>query len=127
MLSLIKNWLARRGQNRVAPAVIILGIDYPSHTLASALLKRGARIIAFIDEEPWNHRTKMLGATVHYPSEVGALAERYAADRVLRLKGGAIDLPSEVQQHLRQLNVSLIEIDATDTEAQVDLMLNFVR
>lgn len=105
--------------------IILIGIDYPSHTLGRALQERGATITAFIDDEPWNHRTKMLGASVHYPSEVAALAERYSADTLVRFKGGAIDLPALVQQQLNRLNVNTLEIDTEmlDIDAQLDLIL----
>lgn len=106
--------------------LILIGIDYPSHKLGAALNEQGHEIIAFIDEEPWNHRTQMLGARVHYPSEVAALAARYKADRVVKFKGATIDLPAGVQEHLKQLNLSLIEVDANalDIEAQLALVLN---
>lgn len=106
--------------------VILIGIDYPSHELGSALQQLGHEVIAFIDDEPWNHRTKMLGATVHYPSEVAALAARYNADRVVKFKGASIELPAEVQEHLKQLNLSLIVIDAKglDIEVQVGQALD---
>ena len=127
MFSKFKQLLSRAG-GRSTPVlrIIIIGIDCPSHALGVALQKQRAEIIAFIDDEPWNHRTKMLGATVHYPSEIGALAERYKVDKVVAFKGGSIELPVLVQQRLGQLNVDLIEIDsdALDTEVQVDLVLN---
>lgn len=127
MFSKFKQLFSRvGGRSTPPPRIILIGIDYPSHTLGVALQKQKAEIIAFIDDEPWNHRTKMLGATVHYPSEVGALAERYKIDKVVAFKGGSIELPVLVQQRLGQLNVDLIEIDsdALDTEVQVDLVLN---
>ena len=113
------------GAKSASARVILIGIDYPSHTLGRALQDRGAEITAFIDDEPWNHRTKMLGTCVHYPSEVAALAERYRADTLVRFKGGAIDLPELVQQQLNQLNVNTLEIDAQmlDIETQLDLTL----
>lgn len=104
--------------------VILIGIDYPSHELGSALQQLGHEIIAFIDEEPWNHRTKMLGSTVHYPSEVAALAERNGATAVVRFKSGNIELPMLVAQKLKQLNVSTIEIDtqAQDLQTQISML-----
>jgi len=128
MFSLLKSWLTKRKQDSPARRVILIGIDYPSHRLGTALQQHDVQIIAFIDEEPWNHRTKMLGATVHYPSEVGALAERYKVDKVVAFKGVSIELPVEVQQQLRQLNVDLIEVDsdALDIEAQVDLVVGIL-
>jgi FlaA1/EpsC-like NDP-sugar epimerase len=129
MFSKFKQLFSRAG-GRSTPVlrIIIIGIDYPSHTLGVALQKQRAEIIAFIDDEPWNHRTKMLGATVHYPREVGALAERYKVDRVVAFKGALIELPEQVQQQLRQLNVDLIEVDsdAMDIEAQVDLVVGIL-
>lgn len=127
MFSKFKQLFSRAG-GRSTPVlrIIIIGIDYPSHTLGVGLQKQRAEIIAFIDDEPWNHRTKMLGATVHYPSEIGALAERYKVDKVVAFKGGSIELPVLVQQRLGQLNVDLIEVDSDvlDIEAQADLVLN---
>ena len=113
------------GAKSSSARIILIGIDYRSHTLVRALQGRGATITAFIDDEPWNHRTKMLGASVHYPSEVAALAERYSADTLVRFKGGAIDLPALVQQQLNRLNVNTLEIDSEmlDIKAQLDLIL----
>lgn len=130
MFSKFKQLLSRaRSLSEPLVRVIVIGIDYPSHTLGVALQQQGAEIIAFIDEEPWNHRTKMLGATIHYPSEVAALAQRYEVNKLVQFKGASIDLPSEVRQHLRQLNVDLIEIDleSLDSKSQVALVLNIAR
>lgn len=126
MLALFKKLrrsLTRQGSSSVR--VILIGIDYPSHTLGRALQERGGEIIAFIDDEPWNHRTKMLGVSVHYPSEVAALAERYQASRVVSFKAGSVDLPELVQQRLQQLKVIILEIDgeALDLESQLNLLL----
>ena len=126
MIESLRNLFKRFVGARAASArLILIGIDYPSHTLGRALQDRGAEIIAFIDDEPWNHRTEMLGATVHYPSEAGALAERYQADTLVRFKGGVIALPDLVQQQLAQLNVNTVEIDAEtlDLESQLNLLL----
>lgn len=126
MLNFFKQLHQKFGRQKTSSIkVILIGIDYPSHALGKALQARGSEIIAFIDDEPWNHRTKMLGATVHYPSEVAALAERYQGYRVVKFKGGSVALPELVQQQLTQLNVNIIEIDseALSLEAQLNLLL----
>ncbi len=124
MFSSLKSWLARRKQDSTVRRVILIGVDYPSHRLGTALQQHGLEIIAFIDEEPWNHRTKMLGVTVHYPSEVAALAQRHRADVVVEFKGGSIDLPIAVRLQLQQLRVNTVEIDAQmlDLESQLGLL-----
>ena len=100
------------GAKSASARVILLGIDYPSHTLGRVLKERGAEITAFIDDEPWNHRTKMLGATVHYPSEVVALAKRYAVSEIVMFAGNKIELENQVSQQLQQLNLKVTVIDS---------------
>ena len=126
MLNLFKRLHQKFARHKTLPIrLILVGIDYPSHTLGKVLQARDCEIIAFIDDEPWNHRTKMLGVTVHYPSEVAALAERYRVDILVRFKGEAVAMPALVQQQLNQLKVKTVEIDAEtlDLESQLTLLL----
>lgn len=125
MYSSLKNWLLRLIHPRPSEGFILLGIDYPSHALASAMQQRGLRVIAFIDEEPWNHRTQMLGATVHYPIELAALAQRHAVSKVIRFSNSSIEIPSEVLVQLRNLDVEVVAIDTQNLalEAQMSRAL----
>ena len=125
MFSPLKNWLLSLIHPRPPESFILLGIDYPSHTLASAMQKRGLRVTAFIDEEPWNHRTQMLGATVYYPSEVAAVAQRYSVSKVIRFSNSSIEIPTDALLQLKKLDVEVIEIDTQNLalEAQVSRVL----
>ena len=54
----------------------------------------------------------MLGATVHYPTEVVALTERYAVSQIVMFAGNKIELQNPVSQQLQQLNLEVIVIDS---------------
>lgn len=58
--------------------VIIVGTDYSSYQLASYLLENTDRTPKFfINNEPWHHRTHILGAKLHYEIELISLIERH--------------------------------------------------
>lgn len=81
----LKKWL---GGRRPPSNLIIIGVGYPSFTLGQAAQVSGHfRILAFIDDEPWNHRTQLIGATVHYPSELIALIKRHDVHCVAGIEG----------------------------------------
>lgn len=112
MIQTIKNIFRRLTGAKSTPVrVILIGIDYPSHALGKKLQEQGVEIIAFIDDEPWNHRTKMLGATVHYPSEVLALVERYTVSEVVLFTSGSIELKVSVLEQIQRLSARIIRID----------------
>jgi FlaA1/EpsC-like NDP-sugar epimerase len=68
----------------------MLGIDYGCHQWHSALAEGNQfRICAFIDDEPWNHRTRIGNAPVHYPSELMALLHKHRACAVVQVNGCA--------------------------------------
>lgn len=90
---------------------IILGIDFVEHQLAQALIDRGAIILAFIDDEPWSHKTEMLGAPLRYPSEVGALAQRHQAQVVVTFNQKAELLSEECSKQLNTMNIPAVQID----------------
>ena len=92
---------------------IIVGIDFVEHQLAEALLEKGANIIAFIDDEPWSHKTEMLGAPLRYPSEIEALAQRHLAQAVITFNQRAELLPVECIKQLKTLNIPVIQIGPT--------------
>lgn len=90
---------------------IIVGIDFVEHQLAEAILEKAANIIAFIDDEPWSHKTDMLGAPLRYPSEIEALAQRHSARAVITFNQRAELLPNESIKQLRSINVPVVQID----------------
>jgi FlaA1/EpsC-like NDP-sugar epimerase len=80
---------------------IILGAGSQEYGLFCRLEReREYRVLFFIDEEPWNHRTTIGSAELRYPSELVALCENHQIeaifycdeDRVLELP----ELPCEI-------------------------------
>ncbi len=81
------SWLSRFKKEEIKK-LIVIDIGYNSHHLSKALLEIGHyQIVAYIDEEPWNHLNLMNGAKIHYPSELLALAEKNDVDGVLKFEG----------------------------------------
>ncbi len=91
-------------------SVIIVGIDFVEHQLAQALIKKGVKIVAFIDDEPWSHKTEMLGAPLRYPSEIAALAQRNRVQAVITFNQRAELLPKECIEQLNVNNVPIVQI-----------------
>lgn len=102
---------------------IIVGIDFVEHQLAEALLEKGANIIAFIDDEPWSHKTEMLGVPLRYPSEIDALAQRHNVQAVITFNQREDLLPDECIQQLNSMNRPIVEIDPT---LSLDEQLNMI-
>ena len=102
---------------------IIIGIDFVEHQFAQALLNKGANIIAFVDDEPWNHKTEMLGAPLRYPSEIESLARRHKAHAVITFNQREDLLPDECIRQLSSINKSIVQIDPT---LSLDEQLNII-
>ncbi|WP_296060416.1 hypothetical protein [uncultured Amphritea sp.] len=78
----------RRFKKTELKYLIVIDTGYHSHQLSRALLKSGRyAMVAYIDEEPWNHLNLMNGARIHYPSELQALAEKHRVDVVIKFAG----------------------------------------
>ena len=90
---------------------IIVGIDFVEHQLAQALIERGGKIIAFVDDEPWSHKTEMLGAPLRYPSEIEALAQRHHVQAVVTFNQRAELLPDECIKQLSSMNIPTVQMD----------------
>ncbi|UTW10613.1 nucleoside-diphosphate sugar epimerase/dehydratase [Marinobacterium rhizophilum] len=88
----IQGWrrlLARLRPQRTR-SLIMLGIDTGCHRWHTALNEgTGYRVRAFIDDEPWNHRTRIGDAPVHYPSEVLALALKHRVCALVEVQDNA--------------------------------------
>lgn len=128
MLTFLKRLILQRRHKDDAHArrLILIGIDVPSHSLGSALQQRGAALIAFIDEEPWNHRTLMLKSPVHYPSELLALVQKHAVDTVVRFHDCKITLADGTHTELRKIGARLVEINqhALNLEEQIERVID---
>ena len=90
---------------------VIVGIDVVEHQFAQAILEKGANIIAFIDDEPWSHRTEMLGAPLRYPSEIESLVQRNKAQAVITFNQRSDLLPDESIRQLNSINKPIVQID----------------
>ncbi len=115
-----KNWrrllgslsLHLPGAKREPRALIMLGIDYGCHQWHLALTAGGQfQIRAFIDDEPWNHRTLIEGAPVHYPSEILALLQKHEACALLQVEATARPpVDAELLAGLRRLKIPLLTL-----------------
>ncbi|WP_020679369.1 nucleoside-diphosphate sugar epimerase/dehydratase [Marinobacterium rhizophilum] len=103
---------------RLRPArprhLIMLGIDYGCHQWHSALGAGNAfEICAFIDDEPWNHRTRIGGAPVHYPGELMALLQKHQACAVVQVNGCAQPaIDATLLSELQYQKVTLLTLPA---------------
>lgn len=77
--TLILNFLKRfkfRKKGDPIPLVNV-GIGYSSHVVSQCFnAGHQYRVIAYIDDEPWSHRTVINEGVVHYPVELQALVKR---------------------------------------------------
>lgn len=92
----------------------MLGIDYGCHQWHQALgAARDFRIRAFIDDEPWNHRTRIGETPVQYPGELVALVRKHTACAVLQVEGAKTPpVDNWVLDELRTLKVPLLTLPA---------------
>ncbi|MBN1008607.1 hypothetical protein [Amphritea pacifica] len=102
----------RRLKKQTLKKLIMIDTGYHSHHLSTTLLERGGfSILAFIDEEPWNHLNLMNGAKIHYPSELLALAEKSRADAVIKLTGKGWQPASDCVSELQKKGIAYITLD----------------
>ncbi|MEC8082010.1 MAG: hypothetical protein VX148_11105 [Pseudomonadota bacterium] len=103
--------------------VIIVGIDTPSYQLAQKLLEtKKVAIIAFIDDEPWTNRTELLGATVHYPSDMAALIARHEVKLIIDFEGVEI-VPDSIYEELSELKCQQVLLKSKQSNEQwIDLI-----
>ncbi len=82
--------------------VVFIGIDYLCFSLSKSLLdnnkyaQQPIEISAFIDDEPWNNRTQVNGATVFSPSEIIALVRKHNVDLIIQIKGESISIADNI-------------------------------
>ncbi|WP_133502553.1 nucleoside-diphosphate sugar epimerase/dehydratase [Marinomonas balearica] len=96
--------------------IIVNGVDYPSFNLASELQRSGDYdIIAFIDEEPWSNKTELLGATLHYPSDISALIYRYDVDAVITFDQTPPFFSAPLLKEINDTKASLVSLNKDDT------------
>lgn len=117
------NWLKRLKKTNMKK-LIVIDIGYNSHRLSKSLLAIGNyQIVAFIDEEPWNHLNLLSQAKIHYPSELLALAKKHGVDGVLRFEGMGWQPDQDCLSALANLNVEYISlVKEHSVDEQIDLV-----
>ncbi|RDL45733.1 hypothetical protein DN730_01410 [Marinomonas piezotolerans] len=104
--------------------IIIVGVGSRPYQLANAIIEAGlANIIAFIDDEPWNNRTELLGATVRYPSDIAALVQRYKVDIIIDLEG-ELSIAQNIWQEVEGTSVTRLRCPKTTS---LDELLHCLR
>ncbi|UTW00948.1 hypothetical protein KDW99_07425 [Marinomonas rhizomae] len=102
---------------RIAPKkVIFIGIDYLCFSLSKSLIdnnkssKQPIEITAFIDDEPWNNRTQVHGATVFSPSEISALVRRHDVALIIQIEGESISIADNIWEGILKTNATLVTL-----------------
>lgn len=118
----LRRWLGQRSQKA---NLIIVGIGYPGFSLAQAVQASGRfHIVAFIDDEPWTHRTQLLGVTIRYPGELAALIDRHEVQYVVRIDGEGPAIADNIWQAVLATGVTPVTLAAGSTpEEQLDQLL----
>ncbi|ANG61189.1 hypothetical protein A8C75_01095 [Marinobacterium aestuarii] len=95
-------------------SLIMLGIDSGCHRWHGALSEGSAfRIRVFIDDEPWNHRTRIGDAPVHYPSELLALLQKHRACALLQVEDNARPaIDATMLDEIARLKIPLLTLPA---------------
>lgn len=115
----------RLGQRSQKANLIIVGIGYPGFSLGQAVQASGCfHIVAFIDDEPWTHRTQLLGVTIRYPSELAALVDRHEVQYVVRIDGEGPAIADNIWQAVLATGVTPVTLPADSTPGtQLDQLL----
>lgn len=96
--------------------VIFIGIDYLCFSLSKSLIdnnkssKQPIEITAFIDDEPWNNRTQVHGATVFSPSEISALVRRHDVALIIQIEGESISIADNIWEGILKTNATLVTL-----------------
>jgi FlaA1/EpsC-like NDP-sugar epimerase len=100
--------------------IILIGIDYPSFSLAKYLQEeaKDIRIVALIDEEPWTNKTQVHGITVYYPSDLMTLADKYQAQLIVAIDGQQPELTPELIADISASNTRLVQLHHHTSNAE---------
>ncbi|GAA0229982.1 nucleoside-diphosphate sugar epimerase/dehydratase [Marinomonas primoryensis] len=107
--------------------MIFIGIDYLCFSLSKSLLdnnkytKQPIEITAFIDDEPWNNRTQVNGATVFSPSEIAALVQRNQVDLIIQIQGESIEIADNIWENIVKTNATIITLQQDQDMASMQL------
>ena len=114
----LKRFIKQLFQRKAAPKkVIFIGIDYLCFSLSKSLLdnnkyaEQTIEITAFIDDEPWNNRTQVHGATVFSPSEISALVRKHDVALIIQIKGESISIADNIWEYILKTKARLVTLD----------------
>ena len=114
----LMHFVRRLFQSNATPKkVIVIGIDYLCFSLSKSLLdnnkhaRQPIEITAFIDDEPWNNRTQVLGATVFSPSEISALVRKHDVALIIQIKGESISIADNIWEYIFKTKAKLVTLD----------------
>lgn len=103
--------------------LVVVGLHYSAHQFIEAAHKSGQyQVLAVVNNEPWLHKTNMLGAKVIYPVELPAFVVRNAINMVIDFEGTEQLLDSDIIKSLN--NVKVTQIANHQTAQQALDMLN---
>lgn len=115
-LNLITHFRALFKRKLAPKKVIFIGIDYLCFSLSKSLLdnnkhtEQQIEITAFIDDEPWNNRTKVNGSTVYSPSEITALVIKRDVDMIIRIQGESIKIADNIWENIVKTDATIITL-----------------
>jgi FlaA1/EpsC-like NDP-sugar epimerase len=114
----LKRFIKQLFRRKAAPKkVIFIGIDYLCFSLSKSLLdnnkyaEQPIEITAFIDDEPWNNRTQVHGATVFSPSEISALVRKHNVALIIQIKGESISIADNIWEYILKTKAKLVTLD----------------
>ncbi len=125
MLGRLSRWFRRPSPR----PLVMLGIDYGCHQWHQALeAAREFSILAFIDDEPWNHRTRIGNSPVQYPAELVALVRKHGACAVLRVEGAKTPpLDDWALDELKMLKVPLLVLPSRLPDAPSAYLADLIK
>ena len=114
----LKRFMKQFFRRKPAPKrVIFIGIDYLCFSLSKSLIdnnkhaQQPIEIAAFIDDEPWNNRTQVHGATVFSPSEISALVRKHDVALIIQIQGESIIIADNIWEYILKTKARLVTLE----------------
>ncbi|WP_043531515.1 nucleoside-diphosphate sugar epimerase/dehydratase [Litchfieldella xinjiangensis] len=116
MKTLISRLRSLGGRSRDPLPLIICGLGYPHYQLQARLAgSRRYKVIALLDDYPWNHGTHVEGVRVYYPSEAPSLVQRHGIVATAFCEDSDLMvIDADLRQRLEALGAKLVRLDPDD-------------
>ncbi|WP_286237850.1 nucleoside-diphosphate sugar epimerase/dehydratase [Neptuniibacter halophilus] len=116
--ALFAKWF-RRGRSDERRRLILTGTGPASYSLLRELQESGRfDVVALINEEPWQHKTRILNVLLHYPSELLALCAKHQVAAVVSIEGEGWQVDSNSADALQADGIKLIRFSEQETTQQ---------